>query len=179
MVAQCPLQQTEVDHVLPFGNADAVAKCADAFWCEAPSAQSADGGHAGVVPPVDYAFFDQTQELALGHHCVVEVQSGKLDLSAREDLQCLNEPLVEGPVHFKLQRAQRVGDAFNGITLAMGEVVHGVDAPIVPGPVVVGAFDAVNHRVTHVHVGVCHVNFGAQYAVAIRVDAGLHLLKEL
>ena len=40
MVAQGPLQQAEVDDVFPLGDADPVAKGADALWGEAAAAQA-------------------------------------------------------------------------------------------------------------------------------------------
>ncbi|MPN16036.1 hypothetical protein SDC9_163374 [bioreactor metagenome] len=52
----------------------------------------------------------------------------------------------------KLQRAQGMGDALDGVLNGMGEVVHGVNAPGFPGAVVPDAVDAVNHRVAHVEV---------------------------
>ena len=36
----------------------------------------------------------------------------------------------------ELERAQRVGDALDGVALPVGEVVERVDAPLVAGPVV-------------------------------------------
>ena len=178
MVAQGPLQQAEVDDVLPLGDADPVAEGADALRGEAATAQSGNGGHSGVVPPVHDAVLHQGQEFPLGHDRVVEVEAGKFNLSAREDAELLDEPLVQGAVDFEFQRAQAVGDVFDGVTLTVGEIVHRIEAPIVSGSVVVGPLDAVEQRVPHVHVGVRHVDFGAQHAMAIGMDAVPHFLEE-
>ena len=136
-------------------------------------------GMRGSSPPVDVPLFYQLQEFALGHDRVVEVQPGELDLSAREDAELFDEPLVERAVDFKLQRAQGVRDVLDGIALPMREVVHRIDAPIVAGAVVVGPLDAVQQGVPHVHVGVGHVNLGAQHAVSVRMHAIAHFLEEL
>ena len=42
------------------------------------------------------AGFDEAEQLPLGHDRVVEVEAGELDLSAGENAQLLNEPLVQG-----------------------------------------------------------------------------------
>ena len=44
----------------------------------------------------------------------------------------LRYPVVEGTVVFELEGAERVGDAFDRVADAVREVVHGVDAPLVP-----------------------------------------------
>ena len=59
----------------------------------------------------------------------------------------------------------------------MGEIAW-IDAPIVSGSVVVGPLDAVEQRVPHVRVVVRHVDFGAQHAMAIGMDAVPHFLEE-
>ena len=46
--------------------------------------------------------------------------------------------------------------------LAVREVVHRIDAPLVAGAVMLGVQDAVHHRVAHVQIGRGHVDLGAQ-----------------
>ena len=43
-------------------------------------------------------------------------------------------------------------NAFDGIRLTMGEIVAGIDAPLVAGLVVVRMTDAIKDRITQVHV---------------------------
>ena len=52
-----------------------LAESLDALGRIAAAAETADGGHAGVVPAADVALFDQLQQLALAHHRVVDVQA--------------------------------------------------------------------------------------------------------
>ena len=67
--------------------------------------------------------------------------------------ELLEEPVVERPVVLELERAERVRDALDRVGLAVGAVVHRVDAPGVAGAVVGGVQDAVQHRVAQVQVG--------------------------
>ena len=59
----------------------------------------------------------------------------------------------------------------------MGEVIHGVDAPLVAGVVVVVVGDAVDDGVAHVHVAARHVNLGTQHSGTLGELAVLHGLE--
>ena len=59
----------------------------------------------------------------------------------------------------------------------MGVVVHGIDAPLVTGLVVVGFLDAVDHRVAHVDVGRRHVDLHPQHGFALIQFAGAHVFE--
>ena len=78
-------------------------------------------------------FADKLHELALAHHCVAKAQAGELILvrQGAGKVQFLENPVVQRAMHLELQRADRVGDAFNVIAQAVREVVHGVDAPLI------------------------------------------------
>jgi hypothetical protein len=89
--------------------------------------------------------------------------------------QFADEPVVQFAVRNEFEGADAVRDLLDGITLAVGEVVHGVNAPIVARAVVVGVLDAVHDRVAHVHVGVRHVDPGPQHFLTVAVLAVLHL----
>ena len=107
--------------------------------------------------------FDQLQQFAFAHDGVVEVEARKLDLARPVGVvEGLQQPVVEGPVDLELQRAERVGHALEGVFEGMGEVVHGVDAPLVPVAEVVRPADAVQHRIPQIDVGVVHVDLGPQ-----------------
>ena len=66
------------------------------------------------------------------------------------DAQLVQQPVIQRPVVLKLQRADGMGDPFDGIGLAVGEVIGGVNTPLVAGPVVVRSQDSINHRVPKV-----------------------------
>ena len=60
----------------------------------------------------------------------------------------------------------------------MGEVIHRVDAPLVPCPVMGGKLNPVKERVPEHHVRMGHVNLGAEDLFALSVFPGLHLAEE-
>ena len=97
----------------------------------------------------------------------------------RIDAQGFDEPVVQRPMHIELQRADGVRDMLDGIALAVGVVVHGVDAPFVSGAVMMRKLDAVQQRVPEHHVGVSHVNLGAQHLLSFGILPGLHFPEEL
>ena len=53
-------------------------------------------------------------------------------------------------------------DAFQGITDRMGEIIHRIDAPLVPGAPMLLVEDAVNCRIAHNNIRAAHVDFGTQ-----------------
>src|SRR5690606_32170659 len=84
----------------------------------------------------------------------------------------------EGPVILELQSADGVGDPFDGVPLAVGEVVGGVDIPGIPGAVVGNALDAVQHRVAEVDVGGAHVDSGTQGHFSLFDFASAHFFQQ-
>ena len=80
---------------------------------------------------------------------------------------------------FKLERADRVSDAFNGIALAVRPVVHGINAPTIARAVMLGVQDSVHDGIPHVEIRRRHVDFGAQGARAVRKLPVLHAREEV
>ena len=92
--------------------------------------------------------------------------------------QSLNEPVVQGTVNVKFQGADRVCNMLDGVALAVGVIVHRVDAPFVPRTVVGRMFDSVKKRVTEHHVGMSHIYLGTEHLFTIGVFAVTHLPEE-
>ncbi len=67
----------------------------------------------------------------------------------------------------------------HGVLDGVGEVVHGVDAPLVPLPVVVGVVDAVDHRVPHIEITAAQVNFSPKGILTVGKLSCLHPGKEI
>ena len=86
----------------------------------------------------------------------------------------VDQPIVKRAVGFKLQGADAVGDAFQGIGIPMSHVVDRVNAPFVARPVMRNLLDPVDHRVAQVHVGRRHVDLRAQGAGTILEFPGPH-----
>lgn len=182
--AQAAFQGAVVDPAVGFGHANAFGKHLQRFGRVATAAQAHDGGHAGVVPAADLVVVHQLGELALAGDDVGEVQARKFVLAgggAGQQTafgQALQQPVVEGALVFKLQRAQAVGDLFQRVLNGVRVGVHGVDAPGVARVVVGGAADAVDGRVAHVDVGAGHVDLGAQHHRSVFVLAVAHLAED-
>ena len=71
-----------------------------------------------------------------------------------------------------------MGDAFNGIRLAVREIIHRVNDPIVSGSVVFDVLHPINHRVAHQHVVMGHVNLGPQNTLTFLALACFHFLEQ-
>ena len=178
--ADAVFEQADVDDVVGAGHADPFGEVADRFRGITAAAQTREGGHAGIVPAGDVAFFHQLEQFAFAHHGVVEVEAGKLDLPwLRRDFGFAHHPVVKLAVVLELECTQRVGDVFDGIRERVREVVHRVDAPGIARAVVVRLFDAVEQRVAHLHVGRGHVDFGAQHQRAGFELTGPHAGKKI
>ena len=79
--------------------------------------------------------FNQFLELALAHDSVREIEPGKFDLLWSKYFQFIYKPVVQGSVIFKFEGAKGVGNPFDGIRLAMGKIIHGIDTPVFTRPV--------------------------------------------
>ena len=173
------LQKRQVDDAVAFIDANAFAEAADGLWGEAPAAQAGNRRHAGIVPTLNKALFDQGQQAALAHDGVSEVELGKLDLlRVAIQFEGFDEPVIKDAVIFKFERADRVGNVLDGIRQAVRKIVHGIDAPRISCAMVRGMLDAVDEGVSHVHVGMRHVDFGAQYAMPFGKLPLLHAIQE-
>ena len=163
ILPEAVLQEAVLYHIGGFGHTDAVAEIADGLGGIAPAAQAAQGRHPGIIPAGDPALLHQPAELPLAHNSVVDTQAGKLDLPGMGgQVAVLDDPVIQGPVGLKLQGTQAVGDTFQGILNGMGEVIHGIDAPLVPLTVMVHVVDPVDNGVPHIEVAAGQVDLGPQ-----------------
>ncbi|MNQ21016.1 hypothetical protein D3C85_341160 [compost metagenome] len=161
-------------------DADHVAEGADRTRGVAATTIAAERRHARVVPTLHMAFIDQLLEPALAGDGVVQVEPGELVLTRlARHRQVVEKPLVKRAMILELQGADRVGNALDGVRLTMGEVIAGVDAPLVAGLMVMGMANAVENRIAQVHVRRGHVDFRAQGTSAIGEFAGLHAGEQL
>ena len=166
--------------VLALRDADAPGEFADAFRRVASAAHTADGRHARIVPAAHMFFVHQLQELALAGDRVVQLQPREFILARMTgDGDVIQHPVVQRAVILELQRADRMGDAFQRVGDAMCVIVHRIDAPPVAGADVVRAADAVDRRVAQVDVGRGHVDPGAQHAAAVGEFAVSHACEQV
>ena len=147
-----------------FCDADADGEVAQGFRRDAATADAADGRHARIVPAGDDFVLHEREELALGNDGVAGDESREFVLVGQRarQVEIFQNPVVKRAVHFKLQRADAVRDAFDVIAQAMREVVHRIDAPFVAGVMMRGVPDAVEQRIAQPDVGRRHVDLRAQ-----------------
>ncbi len=79
----------------------------------------------------------------------------------------------------EFQRADRVRDAFDGVGLAMGEIVARINAPRFARARMLGMEDAVQHRVAQIDIARGHVDLGAQHPRAVFKLAGAHAAEQI
>ncbi len=179
-VAHGVLELAELDDVVGLGHADPGNEVAQALGRETAPAHPGDRGHARIVPAAHVPLVDQAQQDALGEDGVGDVEPGELDLAGLGGhRQVLDEPVVQGPVDLELQAAERVRDALDRVRLAVREVVHRVDGPLVAGARMLGVQDPVQHRVAQVDVRRGHVDPGAQHPRPVGELARPHPLEEI
>ena len=174
VVADGVFQQGNFDDVLPLGNPDHLAEPAYGLRRIAAPAKTGEGRHPGVVPAAHVTLVYELGELALAHHRMAQVQPSELDLLRVVYVQGVEEPVVEGPMVLVLHGADRVGDTLHGVGLPVGEVVHGVDHPLIAGAVMRRLQDPVQNGVPHVDVARRHVDLGAKDSLAFVDLAVLH-----
>mmetsp|Transcript_71870 Transcript_71870/g.158711 ORF Transcript_71870/g.158711 Transcript_71870/m.158711 type:complete len:371 (-) Transcript_71870:395-1507(-) len=174
-------------HEIPGGGAVAVADAHPVGHALQPlrphaaAPDAADRQQPWVVPAADVALLHQPQELSLGGHSTLHFQPGKLLLvwSAWNDAAIIQEPVVQGPVVLKFQGANGVRDTFDGILVAVRKVVHRIDLPLVTASVVTAETNPVHGWISHVHVGMLHIDLRSQQLRTFCVLSVLHLLEEL
>ena len=82
--------------------------------------------------------------------------------------QLIEKPIVQRPVILELQRANRMRNPFDGIRLAVGEIVGRINAPLIAGAVMGRAQHPVHDRIAQIDIRRRHVDLGAQRAAAVR-----------
>ena len=169
------LKKAELNCAGSLGDAVALGESANCLGRVSAAAQAAYCGHTRVVPAGDTVFFNELAQLALGHNRVVDAESCKLDLARLGgNGTVFNHPVVERTVILKFERAERMGDMLHSVLNGVGEIIHGVDAPLVAGAVVSGVVYAVDNGVAHIEVAAGKVNFGAKRHFAVFKFARAH-----
>ena len=79
----------------------------------------------------------------------------------------------------EFERANRMGDVFDRIRLAVRIVIARIDFHCVPVRGCAGVKNAVHHRIAQIDVARRHVDLGAQNARAVRKFAGTHAAEQV
>ncbi|MNS11093.1 hypothetical protein D3C72_426250 [compost metagenome] len=148
--ANAGFQRRHLNGVVLLGHADTFDELANRGRRVAATTQTGDGRHTRVIPAFNVLVGHQQVQLTLGHHGVFQIQTRELVLTRmHRNGYVIQHPVVQATVVLEFQRTQRVRNAFQRIADAVGEVVHRVDAPLVASLVVLGKFNAIQHRIAH------------------------------
>ena len=79
----------------------------------------------------------------------------------------------------ELECTQRMCDLLDRIALAVCEVVHRIDAPLITRAVMRGMQDPIHHGVAEIEIGRGHVDFGTQHPAAVGEFSGPHALEKV
>ena len=124
--AQHGFQLAHIHQAVCFGNTGGAHKLKNAGGGVAAAAQTAQGGHAGVIPAVHNVLFHQFTQVALAHDGVGHVQAGKFALFGEAGTKNIgHDPLIQGAVVLEFQAAHGMGDALNGVLNGVGKVIQG------------------------------------------------------
>ena len=174
------VQQLGVAHTVHLRGADILTKPAYRHRSDTATANSGKRWHSRVIPPGYVTVVDQLQQLAFRGHRVSQIQACEFVLVwAGRNFEGVQVPIIKRAVDHELKRADGMRDPFDGITLAVRPIVERIDAPLVSTPVMTGVTDAIHQGISHLHVGVLHVDPGAQDAFSVAELAPSHAFEEV
>src|SRR6185437_740809 len=109
------------------------------------------------------------------------LQSLEFDLArdGRRQFERLQNPFVKRPMHFELERAERMGDALDVIAQGVGPIVHRINAPFAAGVMMFGVANPIEDRIAQPDVRRLHVDLRPQGFRAIRKLARFHARKQI
>ena len=81
-------------------------------------------------------------------------------------------------MHIEFERTDGMGDVFDGVALAVSEVVHRIDAPLVSGTVMRGMLDTVKKRIAEHHIRACHIDLGPEHLFTVSIFSVTHLAEK-
>ncbi len=100
------LKEFYLNHAVCLCHTDPVTERPDSPGCVAPSSEACDSWHPGIIPATYMSLFNKAGEFSLTEHCITQVEPCKLYLPGMIKSQFFEEPVVKGPVVFKLKGAE-------------------------------------------------------------------------
>ena len=91
----------------------------------------------------------------------------------------LEKPVVERPVIFEFQGANRMRDPFYGIRLAVGKVIGRINAPLIARAMMCRLEDTVHYRIAQVEVRRCHIDFRPERSRPIGEFPRFHAFEQI
>ena len=176
------LEKLVINYAVSLCNAGSGNEVENSRRSVSTASEAADGGHSGVVPAVNESVLYELTKISLTHYGVSYVKACKLallGLGLNVDADIVYNPLIKGSVVLKLDRAKGVSNSLERILNGMCIVVKGINAPLVALSVMAYVNYSVNCRVTHIHIGGCHIDLRTEGLRAVGKLAVLHSLKEV
>ena len=153
VLANSTLQERHLVKGIEGGVAYLLDETTDAFGTIPATTEAANGRHAWVVPSTHQTLLDESQQIALAHERVAEVQLVELRLARTVVLNVVGlalvllhpsyEEVIEGTVLHELERAEAMRHTLQVVALSVGEVVHRIGIPFVASPNVGNVHDTI------------------------------------
>ena len=153
LLADTVFQKSYICHTVCLCNTAAFNKVKYSSGRITSSAKSLQGWHSGVVPAVNITCFNKLAKIALTHNGICHIKTCKfilMRLMLKPNV--INNPVIEGTVVFKFNRAQGMCNPFKCVLNGVGKVIHRIYAPLITLTVMIHMKYAVNNRVTHIHI---------------------------
>mmetsp|Transcript_52681 Transcript_52681/g.87897 ORF Transcript_52681/g.87897 Transcript_52681/m.87897 type:complete len:511 (-) Transcript_52681:91-1623(-) len=171
----------QVPNFLPFhrvghlGHALHLDKFPKSIHVNPTSHQSPCGRHTGVVPAPNFAIIHKLRQLALGHDCVLHIQTREVIQTRHAKAEGLNHPLVLVVAVKVFRRPQGMRHAFKRIHDRARQIIRGIYLEFVPLPGMGRQIATEDHRVSEGLVGIVHGELGAQAICEALFRSFLHL----
>ena len=110
-----------------------------------------------IIPPIDKSVLDQITKFALAHYRKVEVESGEFVL-VRALLffplgqTVLKNPVIQDAIGIEFEGTEGMRHVLYGILKGVGEVVHGINTPLVIKSIMLPVKNAEQQRIPHNHM---------------------------
>ena len=180
IVADAVFQHGVIHRGVALGDTAQVDELADGLGREASAAQAGNRDQPGIIPAVHDPVQDQLLDITLAGNDIGQEHLGKFDLSGGMGILRLpDDPVIKRPVIFEFQGTDGMGNAFDGVLDRMGEIVHGIDAPLVARIVMGHMSHAVDDRITHIDIAAGHIDPGPQGALTVRELTVLHAFEQV
>ena len=156
-------QKAVFHHVCRFRHADSFAEIADGTGGIPAPPKAAQRRHTRIIPAGHLPALYQRAQFPLAHDSMVNAQPRKLNLPGTgRQFAVFHHPVIERAVILKFQRTEAVGNALQSVLYRVGEVVHRIDAPFVPVPVVGQMVDTVDNGIAQIKIVAGEINFRPQ-----------------
>ena len=143
-------------------------------------AKATKRGHSGIVPAVNKSGLNKLTKVTLGHYGVGYIEASELTLLGLDlESDIIHNPVVEGSMIFKLNRAKRVSNTLKCILDGMSVVIEGINAPLAALSMVINMNYTVDCGVAHVDIGGRHINLRTKSLCAVGELAVLHSLEKV